>query len=147
MYHFEGRIARRDGYHISRDVSRAAKVTIIEGCVVCAIDAWKDMSPMGPRHRDNGCVSLGKTCITILYIASYGFTHFYYWWTWIHVLLNLLVFLCEKCDGCLLSCYWEYETNRVLLLSCVFGKLWVACSVEVQVGCKEYPYFVPLTCV
>ena len=31
MYHFEGRIARRDGYYISRDVSRAAMVTIIEG--------------------------------------------------------------------------------------------------------------------
>ena len=34
MYHFEGRIARRNGYHISRDVSRAAKVTIIKGRVV-----------------------------------------------------------------------------------------------------------------
>ena len=34
MYHFEGRIARRDGYYISRDVSRAAMVTIIEGRVV-----------------------------------------------------------------------------------------------------------------
>ena len=34
MYHFEGRIARRDGYYILRDVSRAAKVTIIEGRVV-----------------------------------------------------------------------------------------------------------------
>ena len=34
MYHFEGRIARRDGYYISRDVSCAAKVTIIEGCIV-----------------------------------------------------------------------------------------------------------------
>ena len=31
---FEGRIARREGYYISRDVSRAAKVTIIEGRVV-----------------------------------------------------------------------------------------------------------------
>ena len=31
MYHFEGRIARHDGYYISRDVSRAAMVTIIEG--------------------------------------------------------------------------------------------------------------------
>ena len=34
MYHFEGRIARRDGYYISRDVSHAAKITIIEGRVV-----------------------------------------------------------------------------------------------------------------
>ena len=34
MYHFEGRIARRDGYYILRDVSRAAMVTIIKGRVV-----------------------------------------------------------------------------------------------------------------
>ena len=34
MYYFEGRIARRDGYYISRDVSRAAMVTIIEGRVM-----------------------------------------------------------------------------------------------------------------
>ena len=34
MYDFEGRIACRDGYYISRDVSRAAMVTIIEGRVV-----------------------------------------------------------------------------------------------------------------
>ena len=31
---FEGRIARRDGYYILRDVSRAAMVTIIKGRVV-----------------------------------------------------------------------------------------------------------------
>ena len=34
IYHFEGRNARREGYYILRDVSRAAKVTIIEGRVV-----------------------------------------------------------------------------------------------------------------
>ena len=56
MYHFEGRIARRDGYYISRDVSRAAKVTIIEGRVVRATDAWTDMSPMGPGLRDEVCI-------------------------------------------------------------------------------------------
>ena len=33
MNHFEGRIARRDVYYISRDVSRTAMVTIIEGRV------------------------------------------------------------------------------------------------------------------
>ena len=76
---FEGRIARRDGYYISRDVSRAAKVTILSRVVSCAAtDAWKDMSPMGPGLRDSGCVSLGKTCITIFDIASHGIAHFYY---------------------------------------------------------------------
>ena len=34
MYHFEGRIARRDGYYISRDVSHYVMVTNIEGRVV-----------------------------------------------------------------------------------------------------------------
>ena len=62
MYHFEGRIARRDGYYILRDVSHAAMVTIIEGRVCAATDAWTDMSPMGPGLRDSGCVSLGQTC-------------------------------------------------------------------------------------
>ena len=61
---FEGRIARREGYYLSRVVSCAAT------------DAWTDMSPMGPGLRDSGCVSLGKTCITILDIASHGITHF-----------------------------------------------------------------------
>ena len=31
MYHLEGRITRRDGYLISRDVLRTTMVTIIEG--------------------------------------------------------------------------------------------------------------------
>ena len=34
MYHLEGRIARRDGKYISRDVRCTAMVTIIEGRVV-----------------------------------------------------------------------------------------------------------------
>ena len=58
MYHFEGRIAHRDGYYISRNVSRAA------------MDAWTDM---GPGLRDCRCVSLGQTCITILDIALHFF--------------------------------------------------------------------------
>ena len=80
------------GCTISRDVLRAAMDTIFGGTyhapwwlllsrvVSCtATDAWTDMSPMGPRLRDSGCVSLRKTCITILDIASHGIKHFYYW--------------------------------------------------------------------
>ena len=96
ILYFEGRIVRCEGYYLSRVVSCAAK------------DAWTDMSPMGPGLRDSGCVSLGKTCITILDIASHGITHLYYWWTWIRGLLIVLVFLCENCDCWILSCYWEY---------------------------------------
>ena len=57
MYHFEGRIARRDGYYISRDVSRVAKVTIIEGRVVRrdrCMDRWV---PHGSRtERQRVCI-------------------------------------------------------------------------------------------
>ena len=80
MYYFEGRIARRDGYYISRDVSRAAKVTILSRVVSCAAtDAWTDMSPMGPVLRDSGCVSLGQICIIILDIAFHCIAHTYHY--------------------------------------------------------------------
>ena len=39
ILYFEGRIARREGYYLSRVVSCAAT------------DAWTDMSPMGPGLR------------------------------------------------------------------------------------------------
>ena len=70
------------GCTISRDVSRAAMDTVFRGTYraprwlllsrvmsCAATDAWKDMSPMCPGLRDSGCVSLGQTCIIILYIA------------------------------------------------------------------------------
>ena len=82
MYHFEGRIARRDGYYISMDVSRATMDTIFRGTYrtprwlllsrvmsYAATDALTNMSPMGSGLRDSGCVSLGQTCIIILDIA------------------------------------------------------------------------------
>ena len=78
MYHFEGRIARRDGYYISRDVSRAAMVTISRVVSCAATDTWTDMSTMGPGLRDSGCVSLGHTCIIILYIAFHYIAHTYH---------------------------------------------------------------------
>ena len=77
------------GCTISRVVSRAAMDIIFRGTYrapqrlllprvgsCAATDAWIDMSPMGPGLRDSGCVSLGKTCITILDIASNGIAHF-----------------------------------------------------------------------
>ena len=57
MYHFEGRIARRDGYYISRDVSRAAKVTIIEGRVVRRDRCMDRYAPHGSRtERQRVCI-------------------------------------------------------------------------------------------
>ena len=78
MYHFEGRIARRDGYYISRDVSRAAMVTIIEGRVVRRDRCMDRYVPHGPGLRDSGCVSLGQTCIIILDIAFHYIAHTYH---------------------------------------------------------------------
>ena len=78
MYHFEGRIARRDGYYISRVVSRSAIVTISRVVSCAAIDAWTDMFPMTPRLRDSGCVSLGQTGIIILDIALHCIAHTYH---------------------------------------------------------------------
>ena len=77
IYHFEGRITRRDGYYIYRDVSRTVMVTIIEDQITRSDDAWTDMSPMGPRLRDKGCVTLGKTCIIILDITFHCIVHTY----------------------------------------------------------------------
>ena len=78
MYHFEGGIARRDGYYISRDVSRAARVTIIEGRVVRCDRCMDRYVPHGSRLRDSGCVSLGQTCIIILDIAFHCIAHTYH---------------------------------------------------------------------
>ena len=76
--HFEGRIACRDGYYISRYVSRAAMVTISRVVSWAVTDAWTDMSPMGSGLRDSGCVSLGQTCIIILDIAFHCIAHTYH---------------------------------------------------------------------
>ena len=58
MYHFEGRIARRDGYYISRDVSRAAMVTIIEGRVVRRDKCMDRYVPHGsPTERQRVCIT------------------------------------------------------------------------------------------
>ena len=57
MYHFEGRIAHRDGYYISRDVSRAAEVTIIEGRVVRCDRCMDRYVPHGSQtERQRVCI-------------------------------------------------------------------------------------------
>ncbi len=59
MYHFEGRIIFFDGYYISRDVLRVAMITIFRVVSHTEMDVRTHMSPVGPRQRDNECVSLG----------------------------------------------------------------------------------------
>ena len=78
MYHFEGRIARRDGYYISRDVSRAAMVTIIKGRVARRDRCMDRYVPIGLGLSDSGCVSLGQTCIIILDIVFHYIAHIYH---------------------------------------------------------------------
>ena len=57
MYHFEGRIARRDGYYISRDVSHAAMVTIIKGRIVHRDRCMDRYVPHGSRtERQRVCI-------------------------------------------------------------------------------------------
>ena len=58
MYHFEGRIACRDGYYISRDVSRTVMVTIIEGRVVHHDRCMDRYIPHGSRTaRQRVCIN------------------------------------------------------------------------------------------
>ena len=57
IYHFEGCIARRDGYYISRDVSRVVMVTIIEGRVVRRDRCMDRNVPHGSRtERHRVCI-------------------------------------------------------------------------------------------
>ena len=57
MYHFEGRIMRRDGYHISRDVSHAVKVTIVEDRIVRRDRCTDRYVPHGSRtERQRVCI-------------------------------------------------------------------------------------------
>ena len=57
MYHFEGRTARRDGCYISRDVSRAVMVTIIEGRIMRRDKCVDRYVPHGSRtERQRVCI-------------------------------------------------------------------------------------------
>ena len=100
MYHFEGRIARRDGYYISRDVSRAAMVTIIEGRVVRRDRCMDRYVPHGSQ------IERQRVCITRSDMHHYTWhciIHTYHWWTWYCVLLILWLPFCGICDWSILS--------------------------------------------
>ena len=91
-----------------------------------AMDAWKHMFSMCPGLRDNGCVSLGQTCIIILQIAFHYIALIYYLWTSSFVLLIFWMPFCELVtdeywsfcwDIQLIECScWGYEIVRVLFL-------------------------------
>ena len=71
-------VSRADGYYISRDVSRAAMVTIIKGRVARRDRCMDRYVPIGLGLSDSGCVSLGQTCIIILDIAFHCNAHSYH---------------------------------------------------------------------
>ena len=72
-------VSRAAIYIIFRGTYRAPRWLLLSRVVSCAAtDAWTDMSPMGPRLRDNRCVSLGQTCIIIPDIAFHCIAHTYY---------------------------------------------------------------------
>ena len=116
MYYFRGRIARRDGYYISRDVSHAVMVTIIESRVVRRNRCMDRYVPHGSRTERQ------RVCITGSDMHHYTWhciTHTYHWWTWYYVLLILWFPFCETCDWWILSlllricnllncCCWGY---------------------------------------
>ena len=90
MYYFRGsyRAPRWILYFEGRIAPRRLLLSRVVSCA--ATDAWTDMSPMGPGLRDSGCVSLGKTCITILDIASHGIAYF--------IINELEHVFCWSCD-------------------------------------------------
>ena len=116
ILYFEERIARRDRYYISRDVSRAAMVTIIEGRVMRRDRCMDWYVPHGSQTERQ------RVCITRSDMHHYTWhciTHTYHWWTWYCVLLILWLTFCEICDWWILSlllricnllncCCWGY---------------------------------------
>ena len=156
MYHFEGRIARRDGYYISRDVSRAAMVTIIEGRIARRDGCMDRYVPHGSRtERQRVCIIRSDM-------------HHYTWHCIsLHCTFLLLVNLI-LCVADLVSAFlWNLLLMNIELLLRIYNLLecccWAVCFVtcellglagfmqvvvmEVRMGCKEYPYSVPLACV
>ena len=88
-------------------VSRWLQLSRVVSHVV--MDAWKDMSPMGPKLRDSGCVSLGQICINAFDISFHGIAHFGHWWTW-----TCVCWSCECFSVKLVTDeYWVFIENLI----------------------------------
>lgn len=81
MYHFERSVScqkqttetiHRGTYHMIRYILLARDMSHT------TMDAVIGMSDMGLRLRDNGCVSLGKSCITLLDISFHSIAYLYH---------------------------------------------------------------------
>ena len=119
MYHFEGRIARRDGYYSSRDVSRAAMVIIIDGRVVRRDRCMDRYVPHGSRTERQ------RVCITRSDMHHYPWHCIPLHYTYLSLVnliscfVDLLIASCGTCDRSILSlllricnllkyCCWGY---------------------------------------
>ena len=133
MYHFEGRVAHRDGYYISRDVSRAAMVTIIEGRIARRDGCMDRYVPHGSRterqrvciirsdmhHYTWHCISLHCTSLLLvnLILCVADLVSAFLWNLW---LMNIELVVEDM--QLLECCCWGYETIVVVedmkLLEC-----------------------------
>ena len=137
IYHFEGRITRRDGYYISRDVSSAVMVTIIKGHVVHRNRCMDRYVPHGSRterqrvcitrsdmhHYTWNCIQLHCTSLSLvnLILRFVDLVSVFLWKMW---LMNS-EFVVE-----------EYIIVKLLLLNCVLCKLWIVKLGWSYVGCS-----------
>ena len=121
ILYFEGRIACRDGYYYQGSCRAPRQMH------------GQYMSPMGPRMRDSGCVSLGKTCITVLDICIPLY------WTYLS-LINLILCFADLVSVPLWN-LWVLNIELLLrickLINCGYWVVYLVnckllgCSVEV----------------
>ena len=97
MYHFKGRIARRDGYYILRDLSHAATFTIIKGRVVRRDRCMDRYVPHGSQtERQRVCIVREDMHLELHILLLINLNTCF---------ANLVIFLCEACDCSILSGY------------------------------------------
>ena len=165
MYHFEGRITRRDGYCISRDVSHVVMVTIIEGRVVRHDRCMDRYVPHGSRtERQRVCTTRSDMhhytwhCISLLctYLSLVNLI-----WCSADLVIALLrnlwllntelviedmqfvkVLLWRICNFSKYFCLVTFYVNCELLGWLMFMQVVV---VEVRLGVVGVPKFLPLS--
>ena len=126
IQYFEGRIACRDGYYISRDVSRAAMVTIIEGRIARRDGCMDRYVPHGSRtERHQVCIIRSDM-------------HHYTWHCiWLHctflLLMNLILCVADIVSAFL----WKlWLMNIELVVEICACKLWTVRLDWFYAGCS-----------
>ena len=163
ILYFEGRITRRDGYYLSRNVSRTVMVTIIEDCIArCdrCMDiyvphgSWTERQPVciirsDMHHYTWHWISLHCTSLLLvnMILCVADLVSAFLWNLWLMNIEPVVE------DMKLLECCWRwYEIMRVLLWRYVLCKQWVirlcwlyaCCSCGGSVGVVGVPGFFSL---